>query len=148
MSCMNICRLGRLFGTKKYSKLLIDQSAEGVRGKMRYRKACATYPNKMKDIRKRLREKFPGLRQAKNDWLANRILRNVLHNSMPRPSSSKRKPRKCSSEHSVSSSHEEAVEELAEDISEEKIQGKHEWKTHGERKYVEETWMSDSDRPI
>lgn len=145
---MNVLRLERLFAVKKYSKLLIDQSAEGVRGRMRYRKACATYPNKMKDIRKRLREKFPGLRQAKNDWLANRILRNILHNSMPRTSSSQRRPRKSSSEHSISSPNEDAVEEPAESISEEKLQGKHEWRTHGEREYEEETWLSDTNLPI
>ena len=51
---------------------------------MRYKKACATYPNNIKMIRKKLRQKYPALRQAKKDWLVHRILRNVLHNSMPR----------------------------------------------------------------
>ena len=93
---------------------------------MRYRKACATYPNKMKDIRKRLREKLPGLRQAKKDWLVNRMSRYILHNSMSCISSSKREPKKSSSEVSVLFTNEEAVEAVAENISEGTIDEEHE----------------------
>ena len=132
---------------KKYSKLLIDDKAEGVRGKIEYRKACASYPNKMKEIRKRLRRKFPGLRQAKNDWLANRILRNVLHNSMPRTPSSRKTPRRSSSDSSESPPDEKTYEELAENISEGEIQGRNESNMRREGHYVEENWLSESNPP-
>ena len=145
--CVNLGPFGRPCASKKYSKLLLDDRAEGVRGKMRYRKACATYPNKMKEIRKRLRGKFPGLRQAKNDWLANRILRNVLHNSMPRTPTSSKSPRKSSPDASASAADEETYKERTGNISEEEIQGKQKWNMRRERTYVEENWLSESNLP-
>ena len=115
-----------------------------MRGRMRYRKACATYPNKMRLIRKNLRGKFPALRQAKGDWLVNRILRNVLHNSMPRTTKSIRSPPESSEDAFLRD--QKPHGEYSEDVSE-KDQEEHEGQVEDEEYYEEENWLNENCPP-
>lgn len=127
--------------SKKYSRDLFDDSRKDIRGKMRYKKACATYPNSMKMIRKKLRQKFPALRQAKKDWLVHRILRNVLHNSMPRTRATKLVPQTSSDvslddtevERDFSTETSPTMQRTPEGVKEEEIH------------YEEENWLGEND---